>query len=261
MATPLTVRLESFEGPLDLLLCLIRTHELDISKVSIGNVTDQYLAYVQVMKDLNFDLAGEFLVMAATLIKWKSQSVLPNENEDEINNIDSEEFELTQEQLILQMLEHQRYLAAGESLLQLPKLHEDVFLRENKKPPANKIWKEMNITGLAMNYQQAIVHSRKRSKILQKETVSLSDKIVQMGNKLELGRLIDINKLMSINPSTAEKVVTFLASLELSRLKKLRLYQEEVFHPILLELIETLENFNLSLATGFDAEPPTKATN
>ena len=70
---PLTVRLESFEGPLDLLLYLIQSHELDISTVSITRITDQYLAHIRIMKDLNFDTASEFLVMASTLLHWKSK--------------------------------------------------------------------------------------------------------------------------------------------------------------------------------------------
>src|SRR5271163_3913462 len=76
---PITIRLESFEGPLDLLLYLIQSHELDISKISISKITDQYLAYVRLMQELNFDTASEFLVMAATLLHWKSKAILPQE--------------------------------------------------------------------------------------------------------------------------------------------------------------------------------------
>src|SRR2546421_31911 len=78
---PITVRLESFEGPLDLLLYLIQSHELDITRVSIGRITDQYLAYVYLIQELNFDTASEFLVMAATLLHWKSKSLLPVEGD------------------------------------------------------------------------------------------------------------------------------------------------------------------------------------
>src|ERR1700744_6016802 len=77
---PITIRLETFEGPLDLLLYLIQSHELDISKVSIGKITDQYLAYVRLMQELNFDTASEFLVLAATLLHWKSRALLPQED-------------------------------------------------------------------------------------------------------------------------------------------------------------------------------------
>ena len=81
---PITVRLDTFEGPLDLLLYLIQSHELDISKVSITKITDQYLAYVRLMQELNFDAASEFLVMAATLLHWKSKAGVPYSSADSL---------------------------------------------------------------------------------------------------------------------------------------------------------------------------------
>jgi chromatin segregation and condensation protein Rec8/ScpA/Scc1 (kleisin family) len=115
---PITVHLDSFEGPLDLLLYLIQSHELDINKVSISKITDQYLAYVRLMQELNFDTASEFLVLAATLLLWKSKSLLPNDEKNDAG-ASAEGDEFTQEELIRQLLEHQRFLAAGESLAHL----------------------------------------------------------------------------------------------------------------------------------------------
>src|SRR3954470_6158759 len=100
---PITVRLESFEGPLDLLLYLIQSHELDISTVSIGRITDQYLVYVRLMRELDFDIASEFLVMAATLLHWKSKALLPVERKEGSLSADDEP-ELTQEDLVRQLL-------------------------------------------------------------------------------------------------------------------------------------------------------------
>src|SRR3954469_22942758 len=119
---PITVRLESFEGPLDLLLYLIQSHELDISKVSIGRITDQYLAYVRLMQELNFDAASEFLVMAATLLHWKSRAILPQEQKADAQGIGADDAVLSQEDLVRQLMEHQRFLEAGENLAQLPLL-------------------------------------------------------------------------------------------------------------------------------------------
>jgi segregation and condensation protein A len=248
------VRLQSFEGPLDLLLYLIQSHELDVSKVSISEITDQYLAYVRLMQELNFDTASEFLVMAATLLHWKSKALLPDEKKENAASAAEEEF--SQEDLVRQLLEHQRFRAAGESLAQLPLLGDDVFARNNRRPPIERVWKEMNITDLALGYQDILVRARKRTQVLKKETVSLSDKIVEFAGKLELGKLTDMRKLLSDLAAKPEVVVTFLASLELSRLKRMRLYQEETYGPIMLELLESLENFEMHLATGFDAALP-----
>src|ERR1700677_2406091 len=112
--TPITVRLESFEGPLDLLLYLIQSHELEIARISISKITDQYLAYVRLMQELNFDTASEFLVMAATLLHWKSRALLPKDEKIDGQGQGSETDSFSQDDLILQLLEHQRFLAAGQ---------------------------------------------------------------------------------------------------------------------------------------------------
>jgi len=248
---PITIRLESFEGPLDLLLYLIQSHELDITRISIGRITDQYLAYVKLMQELNFDIASEFLVMAATLLHWKSKSLLPQEAKLDANG-KAEDGEMSQEDLIRQLLEHQRFRSAGEDLVQLPRLGEDVFTRPNRRPPIERIWKEMDITSLALGYQDMLARVRKRTTVLKKETVSLADKITEFAGRLEIGKITEMQSLFSAMAAKPEIIVTFLASLELSRLKKLRLYQEATYQAIYMELLESIANFNTQLASGFD---------
>lgn len=249
---PITVRVEQFEGPMDLLLFLIQTHELDISRISLARITDQYLAFVKLMQALNFDTASEFLVMAATLVHWKSKALLPKE-EDPNAVTDADDDVITEEELLRRLREHQRFLAAGALLGERPLLGDEIFIRSNPKPPIEKQWKEMNITQLAMGFQDMLVRARKRVRILKKETVSLTDKIVEFGAKLEVGRLIEMRSLVSALGSRPEVVVTFLASLELSRLRKLRVHQEGTYQPIYLELLRRIEAQDLSVATGFDA--------
>ena len=248
---PITVRLESFEGPLDLLLYLIQSHELDISRVSLTRITDQYLAYVKLMQELNFDIASEFLVMAATLIHWKSRALLPQEEKPGLADADLDGG-LTQEDLIRQLQEHQRFLEAGGNIASLPWLGLDVFSRPNAKPPVEKIWRETEVTELALTYQDILKRSRSRTQILRKETVSLSQKMLEFGDRLQLGVSTALDQLMSIERDRPEVVVTFLASLELARLKKLKLYQEITYEQIYVELVETLSGLDLQLANGFD---------
>lgn len=248
---PITVRLDQFEGPLDLLLYLIQSHEMDVSKIAISKITDQYLAYVRLMQELNFDVASEFLVMAATLLLWKSKSLLPQDPAQAAAQA-GETAELSQEQLILQLLQHQRFRAAGDDLAQLPRLGEDTFTRPNRKAPIEKVWKNLDFTDLGLTFQDVLIRSRKRTTILKKETVSLASKIDDFKKKLVLGKLTVMNDLLTQDPSHAEVVVTFLASLELSRLKKMRLHQQEVYESIYVELLENLDSFDPSLASGFD---------
>lgn len=248
---PITVRLDSFEGPLDLLLYLIQSHEMDINRVSISGLTDQFVSYVRLMQELNFDTASEFLVMAATLLHWKSKALLPQEAKAG-NSAGEEDEGLTQEELIRQLLEHQRFLAAGKDLGQLPLLGEDTFTRPNRRPPVEKVWKAMDISTLALSYQDTLAKARKRTTILKKETVSLTDKILEFNDRLKVGIPTNFKEIMSPLAEKPEVVVTFLASLELSRLKKLRLHQEGTYQDILLELLETLRGFDMNLARGFD---------
>ncbi|MEK7691043.1 MAG: segregation/condensation protein A, partial [Bdellovibrionota bacterium] len=232
---PITIRLEAFEGPLDLLLHLIQTHEFDISTVSISKITDQYLRTVLLMHELNFDVASEFLVMAATLLVWKSRALLPKEGADAENTTDGEEV-FSQEELIRRLLEHRRFQQAAKDFTQLPRLFEDVFTRENPKPPIDRIWKSIDLTQLALAYQRSLIHSRKRTQLLKKETVSIGEKIRDMAAKLQLGRPTSIDDLLPEGATWPDKVVTFLASLELGKLRKMRLHQTETEHftPIFL---------------------------
>lgn len=250
---PITVRLERFEGPLDLLLYLIQSHALDVSAVSITKITDQYLAYVKLMQELDFDVASEFLVMAATLLFWKSRSLLPKEETQATAGADGE-VPLTQEELVRQLLEHQRFREAGASLAQLPLLGLDVFVRANSKPPVERVNKSMDLSELTLTIQDVLTRARKRTQILKKETVSITERMRQFGEQLRLGQVTALRQIMSLTPDRPELVVTFLAALELGRLKTLKLFQEKTYEMIYVELVESLTNFNFELANGFESE-------
>lgn len=247
------VRVPTFEGPLDLLLYLIQSHELDISKVTISKITDQYLAYVRAMQVLDFDLASEFLVLAATLLLWKSRALLPQEKSDAQAELTSEESALTPEDLVRQLQEHQRYLAAGQDLSKANLLGEDVFARPNGAPAVERVWRQMNLSDLTLSMQDVLSFARRRKTVLKKETVSLNDKIFEFGHKLVLNHPALLRDLMSLQPDKPEVVVTFLASLELGRLKKLKLYQQGTYQDIFVELVDSLQGLDTQLLTGFTA--------
>ena len=250
---PITVRLESFEGPLDLLLHLIQSHELDISKVSISKVTDQYLAYIRLIQELNFDIASEFLVVAATMVLWKSRSLLPEFSQHTAGD-GSQEAELNPLDLVRQLMEHQQFQQVADSLGRYPLLGDDFFIRTTPLPPAEKIWKQMNTTDLTLTYQDVLVRSRKRTQVLKKETVSIAEKVHHFASLLEIGKMMEFRKLLTDPTSRAETVVTFLASLEMARLKKLRIFQEATFSEIYLELLSLLSEQDFELGNALDRE-------
>src|SRR4051812_2356545 len=113
MSEAYTVKLDTFEGPLDLLLHLIKKHEVDLYEIRVSQVTDQYLGYLKAARELNLDIAGEFLVMAATLIYLKSRALLPPEERDEF---DDEEPLDPEAQLIQQLIEHERFQKVATAL-------------------------------------------------------------------------------------------------------------------------------------------------
>jgi segregation and condensation protein A len=251
-ASSFTVRLEQFEGPLDLLLYLIQSQELDVSSVSISKITDQYLTALKLMQEVNFDVASEFLLMAATLIMWKSKSLLPKEGEDE-KAAEEGELPLTQEELVRQLLNRQRYLEMAGKIATRPLLGDDVFNRPNKRPPIEKIWKEMNVTQIATTYQDLLIREQRRGRVvMKKETVSLAEKIKEFASKLNLNQITALQTLVADEKVRGEWVVAFLASLELSRLKKIEIHQAEVFAPIYVELVQELDSFDTTQASGFE---------
>jgi segregation and condensation protein A len=249
---PINIRVDRFEGPLDLLLYLIQSHELDVSKIAISRITDQYLAYVRLMQELDFDIASDFLVMAATLIQWKSKSLLPVEVDPNALLLGDDD-SLSPEDLLRQLMEHQRFLDAGQELARLPLLGEDVYQRPMTRKVTEKVWKSMDVSSLAFTFQDLLVKERKRTTILKKETVSLSEKIMDFSERMEVGRVVGMKSLLRDLNSRPETVVTFLASLELGRLKKMRLHQEKTYEEIYVELLESIKGFDTELARGFDA--------
>ena len=250
---PINIRVDRFEGPLDLLLYLIQSHELDVSKISISKITDQYLAYVRLMQELNFDVASDFLLMAATLIQWKSKSLLPVEVDPNALGLTDGDDTLSPEALLRQLLEHQRFLDAGQELARLPLLGDDVYQRPMTRKPTERVWKTMEVTSLALTFQDLLVKERKRTTILKKETVSLAEKILDFADRMEIGKLTGLRALLRDPNSRPETVVSFLASLELGRLRKMRLHQEKAYEEIYVELLESIKGFNTDLARGFDS--------
>lgn len=255
---PLIVRLDAFEGPLDLLLYLIQSHELDISRVSVGAVTDQYLRTIKWMQELNFDVASDFLVMAATLIYWKSKALLPRDEADASANEEDDGI-LSQDEIIRRLRQLQEFRRKGAELASRPRLGEHVFIRPPEKPPVEKIWKEMSITSMALSFQEMLTRARRRGKILKKETVSISRKIEEFAHRLTVGQREELRALMALNPDRPEIVVTFLASIELSKHQHMRLMQEGTYQPIYVELLHALDRLNLGLVSEFEKPEPAEA--
>lgn len=232
----IAISLHNFDGPLDLLLHLIKTNEMDISDIQMVEITEQYLAVIDQMKQLNLDVAGEFLLMAATLIHIKSRMLLPV-----IEELAGEEEELDpRAELVRRLLEYQRYKDAANSLDRLPCLKRDVFLRqfvESDESVGAEDDLSIGIYQLAAAFHQLIKQSRVDFvHEVVREQLSVADFIHKIIDQLTSCGQQSFADLLPSGGTRQEMVVTFLALLELVKMRMVKISQSVEFQPIWLSL-------------------------
>ncbi len=227
------VKLDVFEGPLDLLLFLIRRDELDIYDIPIEHITKQYLGYLEAFKTLDLDIAGEFVVMAANLIYIKSRSLLPVHQQAPE---EGEEEEDPRFELVRQLLEYKKFKDAAAHLGALEAQQEAIFHRIPEKPetPAERPLAEVSIFDLINAFQKVLKRVKKTEDLREifEENFTVSDKIEFVLKMTEAGAAVLFTALFASAASRTEIVVTFLALLELIRLKQIRISQPEPFSEI-----------------------------
>jgi segregation and condensation protein A len=233
------VRLDVFEGPLDLLLYLIKRDEVDIYDISIERITKEYLSFLEAFQTLNIELAGEFIVMAATLLYIKSRMLLPKDQQlpDEDADEDDPRWEL-----IRQLVEYKKFKEAADRLREREALQEALFPRMPATPelPAaeNLSLAEVGIFDLIHAFQQVLKRLENKTEDLREifeENFTVGDKIESIMRRTEHGTQVRFAELFSDAASRAEIVVTFLAMLELIRMKQLVARQDEGFGEIWVE--------------------------
>ena len=228
------VQLAIFEGPLDLLLHLIKKNEVSIADIPIATITEQYLATLELMETLSLDVAGEFLVMASTLVHIKSRMLLPAGADE----IEDEEGVDPREELVRRLLEYQRYKDAAGQLEQREVLSRDVFARA--ATPTEEVgprgFRELSVFELLGALKQVIdrlpkdtFHDVTLEKITVREKMTLLlDRLRQQGSVLFEALFAEVKSRMEV-------VVTFLAMLELVKVRAIRIVQEEMAGPIMIE--------------------------
>jgi segregation and condensation protein A len=229
------VRLPAFEGPLDLLLHLIRKHEVNIYDIPIALITEQYLGFIALMQELNLDVAGEFLVMASTLIHIKSRMLLPRP--DPIGDEAGEED--PREALVRRLLEHQRYKAAAELLHERETLRGAQFMRPDSRvaDAAGEEYEpelEVDLFSLLAAFRGVLERAARRPPmVLPPEQISIEARMHQLLDRLSESEACGFEDLFADGDgSRAFMIVTFLALLEMIRLKLIRVFQSGGFGPI-----------------------------
>ncbi|MFC6332327.1 segregation and condensation protein A [Paenibacillus septentrionalis] len=237
-------KLDSFEGPLDLLLHLIDRAEIDIHEVSISEITTQYMDYLHAMKELELDITSEFLVMAATLLSIKSQQLLPKppvfENEFDEWIDDGPDL---REELIQKLIEYRKFKQIAEELKEKEFMRSLVFSREPedmsaymKEIPVNPL-QGIELSDIVQAFQKALRRANRRDIIatVQRDEISVKDRIRDIVDVLKQFETVRFSKLIRENMSKHEVVVTFLSILELMKMKHIRCYQHGLFDDIVIQ--------------------------
>ena len=233
------IKLDIFEGPLDLLLYLIRKNEIDIYNIPIALITEQYLEYLDMMRSLNLDLAGEYLVLAATLIHIKSRLLLPPAEDEE----DGGEGQDPRADLVRQLLEYQAFKEAALSLEARPLLDRDVFSRgAPAEDPAgvedgDELMIEAGVFELVEAFRSIIAGLDKSDDlVIDTERMSLTDRINEIMERLSEKKQLTFSELLGERTDRKRIVYTFLAILELMKLRMIRACQAGPFGTIRLSL-------------------------
>lgn len=225
-------KLSIFEGPLDLLLHLIKGQKIDIYDIPIVEITHQYLGYIKFLKELNLEIAGEFLVMAATLIHIKSRLLLPPAEEDK-----EEPAEDPRAELVQRLLEYQSYKDSSHHLRKREEIWKNIFKRTvpDKKDlefePEPMLF-EANVFDLLSAFQKLLEKAPEQVIEISRETLTVADRINFIIERLENEDGVRFEYLFEEGHTRLTLIVTFLALLEVIRLGLARLYQEKAFGPI-----------------------------
>ena len=247
------VQLERFEGPLGLLLRLIREQEMDVFNINIHQITRQYLEYIKTMRRLDLEVAGEFIAMAATLLHIKSRMLLPNYNED-----GEEVKEDPRKELVQKLLEYKKMRELSADLYKLPLLGRDVFKRGEREEvealeEGELILEENPLFSLIASYRTAIKNMKKTVHKVATELQSIAERILEMRNFLVVGKRILFRELITdTRPESNQILVTFLSLLELAKIGFVSIFQNEPFADIHVEPKKTIERDVVTRVESYD---------
>lgn len=238
------IALPSFEGPLDLLLHLIKEHRVNIFDIPIALVVEKYLEYLERMRELNLDIAGEFLVMASTLAHLKSRMLLPRQEvaagAETTEAASAEEAEDPRAELVRRLLEYQKYKDAAEQLAKQDLLGRDVFARnvpmEAVPIPEEEVGlQEFSVLKLIESLDRVLARlTPKVQHEVVRERVSLSEATLRVVDRLKAEGTCTFEALFTEESTRQEIVITFIAILEMVKRRLIKLVQEEPLGPIIL---------------------------
>ncbi len=233
----LQVFLEAFEGPLDLLLYLIRRQNIDILDIPIAEITKQYVQYIELMKELQLELAGEYLLMAAMLAEIKSRMLLPRPETQE------EEEEDPRAELVRRLQEYERYKKAAEDISDLPRLERDVFVATAEAPERKVVTKLPDVTlkELLLAFHDVLKRAEMFSNLqMQREPLSVRQRMSEILTRIKASNFTGFANLFDPEEGRMGVAVTFIAILELLRESMIEVVQSDDYAPLHVRAASTV---------------------
>ena len=244
------ISLEVFEGPLDLLLYLIKKDEVAIYDISIERITTQYLEYIESFEVLNIEIAGEFIVMAANLLYIKSRTLLPKDQQMPDEEVEEDD---PRWELIRQLIEYKKFKEASLYLRDQEELQEALFPRPGELPGTisqllpeeTRLFSDVSVFDLINAFQKVLrrIPQPESAQEIYEENYTVSDRIQYLVRAVVPGIAMKFEELFSSTATRSELVVTFLAMLELIKMRQFVVRQEEHFSEIWIERPKTVESF------------------
>lgn len=238
---PYQVRIENFEGPLDLLLHLIKKNEINIYDIPVAIIAQQYLQYLEAMEELNLNVAGDFLVMAATLLQIKSKMLLPADETAE----DDDEGPDPREELVRRLLEYKAFKEAARQLDDQEKVWREIFWRE-QAPPSEEDEEDLPLENVSLfdlvDALKEVLERNPGTRLIEivPDNLTVRERMNLILETLEGKDSVSFAALFEGSGHRMVVVVTFLALLELMRLRVARVFQAETFGPILVSRMFSL---------------------
>lgn len=258
--TKIQIKTDHFDGPLGLLLLLIQKEEMDIQNLDLKIITGQYLTYLSQLKDMDFDVAAEYLYLAATLVYLKSKnSIVEREEQNIIDATDLKNLEISsQAQLVLRLEELQHFQQLSKKIWDLPKKGEDIFTKPkvNKKVIIDSVLTPLELDLLTEAMMEVLFRNQRKYAIVKKDKISIKSTLEEMKKFLKMGDEKSLSEIIEVfgKKEKIDLIITFISILELARLGKITAFQNEDTGQIYLRVISPLENFDVREADGFDEE-------
>jgi len=247
----LQVFLEAFEGPLDLLLYLIRRQNIDILDIPIAEITKQYVQYIELMKELQLELAGEYLLMAAMLAEIKSRMLLPRPESRE-----EDDEEDPRAELVRRLQEYERFKKAASDIDELPRLERDVFVGSAETPERKVTQKLPDVTmkELLLAFHDVLKRAEMFSNLhLQREPLSVRQRMSEILSRIKASAFTDFGKLFDPEEGRMGVAVTFIAILELLRESVIEVVQSDAYAPLHIRSASSVRLVDTEAAPDGDA--------